>query len=37
MTDVHMTAGVIPGDQFETVRYPGDEIMLRVTSGEMYR
>lgn len=33
MTDVQMTAGVTPGDQFETVRYPADEIILRVTSG----
>ena len=33
MTDVQMTAGVIPGDQFETVHYPDDEIILRVTSG----
>jgi quercetin dioxygenase-like cupin family protein len=33
MTDIQMTAGVIPGDQFETVHYPGDEIMLRVTQG----
>ena len=28
-----MTAGVTPGDQFETVHYPDDEIILRVTSG----
>ena len=33
MTDVQMTAGVITGDQFETVRYPDDEIRLRVTDG----
>jgi quercetin dioxygenase-like cupin family protein len=33
MLDVHMTAGVTPGDQFETVHYPGDEIRLRVTTG----
>ena len=33
MTDVQMTAGVIPGDQFETVHYPDDEIHLRVTRG----
>jgi len=28
-----MTAGIIDGSQFETVRYPGDEILLRVTEG----
>lgn len=33
MADVHMTAGVTPGEQFETLRYPDDEILLRVTSG----
>lgn len=33
MTDVQMTAGVTTGDQFETVHYPGDEILLRVTRG----
>jgi quercetin dioxygenase-like cupin family protein len=33
VTDVHMTAGVTTGDQFETVSYPADEILLRVTSG----
>lgn len=33
MTDVQMTAGVVPGDQFETIRYPDDEIRLRVTDG----
>jgi quercetin dioxygenase-like cupin family protein len=33
MTDVQITAGVTPGDQFETVRYPDDQILLRVTSG----
>ena len=33
MTDVQMTPGVTPGDQFETVHYPDDEIILRVTSG----
>jgi quercetin dioxygenase-like cupin family protein len=33
MTDVQMTAGVIPGDQFETVRFPDDEIRLRATQG----
>lgn len=33
MTDVQMTAGVIPGEHFETVHYPDDEIRLRVTRG----
>lgn len=33
MTEVQMTAEVITGDQFETVHYPGDEILLRVTRG----
>jgi quercetin dioxygenase-like cupin family protein len=33
MTDVQMTAGITPGDQFETIHYPTDEIMLRVTRG----
>lgn len=33
MSDVQMTAGVITGDQYETVRYPADEIRLRVTRG----
>jgi quercetin dioxygenase-like cupin family protein len=33
MTDVQMTAGVTTGDQFETVHYPDDEIILRVTQG----
>ncbi len=33
MTDVQMTAGVVLGDQFETIRYPDDEIRLRVTDG----
>jgi hypothetical protein len=33
MTDVQMTAGVTTGDQFETLRYPDDEILLRVTQG----
>ena len=33
MTTVQMTAGIIDGSQFETVRYPGDEILLRVTEG----
>ena len=33
MTDVQMTAGVTTGEQFETVRYPDDEIRLRVSDG----
>jgi quercetin dioxygenase-like cupin family protein len=33
MTEVQMSAGVTPGDQFETVHYPDDEIRLRVTQG----
>lgn len=33
MTEVHMTAGVTPGDQFKEVRYPDDTILLRVTDG----
>lgn len=33
MIDVQMTAGVTTGDQFETILYPDDEILLRVTSG----
>ena len=33
MTTVEMAAGVIDGKQFETVHYPGDEILLRVTGG----
>ena len=31
MTDVQMTAGVTTGEQYETIRYPSDEILLRVT------
>lgn len=33
MNTVRMTAGVAPGDRFETVRYPADEILLRVAGG----
>jgi quercetin dioxygenase-like cupin family protein len=33
MIQVEMTAGVIDGEQFERIHYPGDEILLRVTSG----
>jgi quercetin dioxygenase-like cupin family protein len=33
MTEIQMTAGVTPGDHFETIRYPDDQILLRVTSG----
>lgn len=32
-TEVRMTAEVVDGSQFETVRYPADEILLRVTQG----
>lgn len=31
-TTVQMTAGIFDGRQYETVRYPADEILLRVTS-----
>jgi hypothetical protein len=31
MTQVEMTAGIIDGNQYETVRYPDDEILLRVS------
>ena len=33
MTDVQMIAGVTTGEQYETIRYPSDEILLRVTQG----
>jgi quercetin dioxygenase-like cupin family protein len=33
MATVQMTAGIIDGGNFETVHYPGDEILLRVTEG----
>jgi quercetin dioxygenase-like cupin family protein len=33
MVEVQMTAGVTTGDQFETIHYPDDEIILRVTRG----
>lgn len=33
MTTVEMTAGIIDGSRYDTVRYPGDEILLRVTEG----
>ena len=33
MTTVQMTAAVVDGNHFETVHYPGDEILLRVTNG----
>ena len=33
MTTVQLTAGIIDGGSFETVHYPGDEILLRVTKG----
>jgi quercetin dioxygenase-like cupin family protein len=32
LTTVHMTAGIFDGSHYETVRYPDDEILLRVTS-----
>lgn len=32
-TEVYMTPEVIDGSEFETVRYPADEIHLRVTRG----
>lgn len=32
MTSVQMTAGIVDGSRFETVRYPDDEILLRVTN-----
>lgn len=31
MTTVQMSAGIVDGSRFETVRYPDDEILLRVT------
>lgn len=33
MTMVQMTERIIDGNHYETVRYPGDEILLRVTDG----
>ena len=33
MTTVQMTAEIVDGSRFETVHYPDDEIMLRVTEG----
>jgi quercetin dioxygenase-like cupin family protein len=32
LTTVQMTAGIFDGSQYETVRYPDDEILLRVTN-----
>ena len=32
MTGVQITAGIIGGNEFETVFYPDDEILLRVTN-----
>lgn len=32
-TEVTMTAGIVDGDRYETVRYPDDIIHLRVTEG----
>ena len=34
-TDFQMTAEIIDGGRFETVRYPDDEIMLRSTKGDV--
>jgi quercetin dioxygenase-like cupin family protein len=31
-TTVQMTAGIFDGSQYETIHYPDDEILLRVTS-----
>lgn len=31
MKSVQMIAGIIDGSRFETVRYPDDEVLLRVT------
>lgn len=31
MTTVQMSAGIIDGSRFETIHYPDDEILLRVT------
>ncbi len=33
MTSVQMTASIVDGGRFDTIRYPDDEIMLRVTGG----
>ena len=33
MTTVQMTPAVVDGSHCETIRYPGDEILLRVTEG----
>jgi quercetin dioxygenase-like cupin family protein len=33
MTPVQLTAGIFDGRHFETVRYPDDEILLRVIEG----
>ena len=35
MKDVQMPAGIFDGSRFETVRYPDDEIRLRVTEGNV--
>jgi quercetin dioxygenase-like cupin family protein len=32
MTDIQMTAGIIDGDSFETLKYPDDDILLRATT-----
>ena len=31
--DIQLTAGIIDGGSFETVHYPDDELLLRVTKG----
>lgn len=36
-TDVQMTAAIIDGGTYETVHYPDDELLLRVTEGAMYK
>ena len=33
MKQLRMTAAIVDGTQFETIHYPDDEILLRVTSG----
>ena len=32
-TVIHMTAGITDGGSFETVHYPDDQVLLRVTQG----
>lgn len=33
MTEKKMTAEIVDGSQYETIRFPNDEILLRVTAG----